>query len=140
MPVRFSSDGKWLAYRSDESGREEIYVKPVAGDATRLQVSTAGGFNAAWSPKGNTLYYHEAGAMWAVDLGRADIPVPGPRRKLFEGGRALSPIGNWDWSDFDIMPDGERFVMIRREPKAIPDRIHVVVNWYDELRRLVPVK
>lgn len=139
-PMGFSPDGKWLAYHSNESGRSEIYVKPVASNAARIQVSTAGAFNAAWSPKGNTLFYQEAGAMWAVDLGRGNVPVLGPRRKLFECGWALSPFGNWDFSDFDVMPEDERFIMIRREPKAIPDRISVVVNWYDELRRLAPVK
>jgi dipeptidyl aminopeptidase/acylaminoacyl peptidase len=139
-PSRFSPDGAWLAYCSDESGRFEIYVKPVAGEAARVQVSTAGASNSAWSPKGNMLYYREAGAMWAVDLGRGDVPVPGPRRKLFDVGWALNPFGEWDYSGFDVMPDGERFLMVRREPKAIPDRINVVVNWYDELRRLVPLK
>jgi hypothetical protein len=140
LPVRFSPDGRWLAYRSDESGRFEIYVRSVNGEAARVQVSTSGALNAAWSPSGNKLYYLDAGAMWAVDLGHGDAPVPGLRGKLFEGGWALIPLGDWDFSDFDVMPDGERFLMIRREPKAIPDRIHVVVNWYDELRRLVPVK
>jgi hypothetical protein len=94
----------------------------------------------AWAPKENTLFYLEAGAMWKVDIGRGDAPVLGTRQKLFEAGWALSPFGVWDILDFSVMPDGERFLMIRREPKAIPDRIHVVVNWYDELRRLVPVK
>ena len=77
--------------------------------------------------------------MWTVDLGRGDVPVPGARRKLFDSGWALSPFSPSD-AAFDVMPDGEHFLMIRHEPSAIPDRIHVVVNWFDELRRLVPVK
>jgi Tol biopolymer transport system component len=137
---KFSPDGRWLSYRSDESGRHEIYVKPVAGDGARIQISSAGGGYSVWSPEGSKLFYQEAGAIWEVELGRGEVPVPGPRRKLFDGGWALNPPGEWDYCVFDIMPDGERFVMIRAEPKAIPDRIHVVVNWYDELRRLVPVK
>lgn len=140
MLGRFSPDGKWLAYRSDESGRFEIYVKSVVGDAARIQVSFAGGGYPAWAPNGNTLFYQEAGAMWTMDLGSGEVPVPGQRRKLFEGGWALNPPGEWDYCDFDVMPDGKHFVMIRGEPKSIPDRINVVLNWYDELRRLVPVK
>ena len=78
--------------------------------------------------------------MWAVDLGRGETPVPGERKKLFDGGWALNPFGNYDSWNFDVLPDQERFIMIRREPKGIPDRINVVVNCYDELRRQVPLK
>ena len=137
FPNGFSRDGKWLAYHSEESGACQIYVKPVAGEAARIQISTAEARYSAWSPKDNTLFFLEAGAMWEVNLGSGDIPVPSPRRKLFEGGWALNPLSD---SDFDVMPDGKHFLMIRNEPKALQDRIHVVVNWYDELRRLVPVK
>ncbi|HSG00887.1 MAG TPA: protein kinase [Vicinamibacterales bacterium] len=139
-PLSFSPDGRWLAYVSDESGRNEVWVKPVSGDGGKVKVSTGEAFTAAWSGDGNRLFYQQAGAMMAVDLGRDENPVVGTRQKLFDGGWALSPFARGEHARFEVMPDGEHFLMVRHESEAIPNRINIVVNWYDELKRLVPVK
>jgi Tol biopolymer transport system component len=82
----FSPDGRWLAYSSNESGRPEIYVRPVYGEGRRIQVSTEGGQMPAWSPKGNRLFYRQGAAMIAVDVVGRDPLVMGRRGRLFEGG------------------------------------------------------
>ena len=61
------------------------------------------------------------------------MELPNPR-KLFDGGWELASCC------FDVMPDGESFLMIRTAPEAIPTRIEIVLNWFDELERLAPLK
>jgi Tol biopolymer transport system component len=131
----FSPDGRWLAFSSDESGRFEIYLRPVHGEGERIQVSTEGGQWPAWSPKGNRLFFRQGAAMIAVDVVGRDPLVMGRRRRLFEGGWDLAP-GNA--RSYAVAPDGEHFLMIRHEPAAIPDRINIVQNWFEELKRLAP--
>lgn len=77
----------------------------------------------------------------AADVVAGEPIVVGKPPKLFDGGWALS--GGWDPGQgrpFAVMPDGERFLMIRREPAAISTRINVIVNWFDELGRHVPTQ
>jgi len=63
---RFSADGHWLAYRSNESGRDEIYVKPFPGPGGKWQVSTDGGSEAVWNPNGKEIFYRNGNKMMAV--------------------------------------------------------------------------
>jgi Tol biopolymer transport system component len=135
----FSPDGRWIVYASDESGRSEIYAKPFRSDGERLRVSTEGGNGPAWSPKGDRLYYRQGARMMVADVIGLDPLAIGRPRLLFEGGWELPP-GKYLERTFEVAPDGEHFVMIRHEPEAIPDRINIVLNWFDELRRLVPVE
>jgi serine/threonine-protein kinase len=134
----FSPDGRWLAYSSDESGRFEIYVRPVHGEGGRIQVSTEGGQEAAWSPKGNRLFYRQGAVMMAVDIVGRDTLVMGRHRRLFEGGWDLRLAEQPLRRSYAVTPDGEHFLMIRHEPAAIPDRINIVQNWFEELKRIVP--
>jgi Tol biopolymer transport system component len=65
---RFSPDGNWLAYVSDEAGRSEVYVQPFPGTGGKRQVSTEGGSEPAWNPNGKELFYRSGDAMMAVDV------------------------------------------------------------------------
>jgi eukaryotic-like serine/threonine-protein kinase len=127
-----SSDQRWLAYTSDESGRPEIHVRPFPNiDEGKWVVSAGGGDSAVWSPTGREVFYMNGAALMAVGVdttasefvaGKPDLLFTGP----FETG---SPR-------FDISPDGAYFVMIEADPDARPTRIHVVLNWSEELRHL----
>ena len=122
-----SPDGGWLAYRSDESGRNEVYVQRFPEMGGRVQISTAGGTSPLWSSDGTELYYRQGAAMMAVGVdGTGDAFSAGPPERLFEG-RYLDDLTR----NYDIGPDG-RFLMIKQTGTL--RRIHVVVNWMEELR------
>jgi hypothetical protein len=132
-----SPDGGWLAYTSDESGRTEVYVQPFPEPGGKKLVSTEGGSEPRWNPNGRELFYRNGGGLWSVAIStepafRAAKPV-----LLFEGEYELDA---WS-SSYDVAPDGRRFVMIRRGEDAdtpAPQQLNVVLNWFQELKRLVP--
>jgi Tol biopolymer transport system component len=68
---RFSPDGRWIAYTSNESGRNEIYVQAYPGPGAKIQVSTDGGTDAAWKRNGGELYYREGNKMMMVSVDTA---------------------------------------------------------------------
>src|SRR3972149_1341479 len=68
---KFSPDGKWLAYTSDESGRREIYVQPYPGPGGEWQISTGGGQEPVWNPKGSELFYRNGSKIMAVDVNQS---------------------------------------------------------------------
>jgi serine/threonine-protein kinase len=137
-----SPDGRWLAYESDSSGRFEIYVRPFpdVGDG-QWQISTAGGMQPLWSRSGRELFYLAPdGALMAVRVdARGATWSAGPLAKLFEG-RYVAAGGN-PGRTYDVSADGQRFLMVKQaggdQPPA-PPQIIVVLNWFEELKRLVP--
>jgi serine/threonine-protein kinase len=140
LNAELAPDGRWIAYQSNESGRDEIYVRPFP-DVTRgrWQVSTGGGRTPVWARTGRELFYRSAdGAVMSVRV------EPGPAWRGNPPTQAL-PVGYFDDSGttgrtFDIAPDGRRFMMIRRgsDEGAVPPQLVVVQNWFQELKRLVP--
>ena len=132
----FSPDGRWIAYMSDASGQNEVYVKPYP-DTTgaTYQVSTDGGAEPVWSRDGRELYYRKGSAMLAVEVeteGGFTREVP---RLVFEGPYVGGVIAGF--LNYDVDADG-RFVMVRRNMESLPQQIHVVENWFEELKGLVP--
>ena len=77
--------------------------------------------------------------MMAVDIMAGQRVAMGKPKELFDRGWELGAALNLDNASFAVMPDGERFLMVHYEPAAIPTRINVILNWFDELRRRVPV-
>ncbi|MFY9530722.1 MAG: protein kinase [Candidatus Acidiferrales bacterium] len=134
---RFSPDGRWLAYTSDESGRYEIYVQPYPGPGGKWLISTEGGTEPAWNPNGRELFYRSGDKMMAVEIATQPSFAAGKPRMLFEGRYepAPAPIAN-----YDVSPDGQRFLMLKRSESAgeAPTQINVVLNWFEELKRRVP--
>ena len=130
---RFSPDGRWLAYSSDESGRPEVYVQPFPGPGGKLVISTDGGREPVWSPDGRELFYRNGFWMMAVPIQTEPAFQAGTPRVLFE---RRSPTATS--SNYDVSPDGQRFVMIGLDPESRQSSVHVVLNWFDELQRLVP--
>ena len=130
----WSPDGRWFAYSSDESGGWEVYVEPYPGPGPKTKISTSGGLKPIWSRDGKELFYRSGGKMMvaATIETEPEFRVIG-RKELFE----------WEYmhciicQTYDVAPDG-RFLMIK-DPKEPPyQRINVVLNWFDELKQLVP--
>jgi serine/threonine protein kinase/Tol biopolymer transport system component len=136
-----SPDGRWMAYASNESGRYEVNVRSYPGPGVVTQVSADGGFEPIWSPDGREIYYRtqEGKRVMAVEF-TPDAPTPrlGKPRLLFEGRFAgLETYGR----RYDLAPDGERFLMLQEnEPPPPPTQYNVVLNWFEELKRLVPTE
>ncbi len=122
---RFSPDGRWIAYTSDESGRREVYIRSFPDAVSRIQVSAAGGSRPVWSPDGSRLYYMEERRLMSATLGRAPTIRVASRAVLFEGRYE---------TDFDVSPDGTRFLMIESETSGL--NLVVIPDWRTELRRL----
>jgi Tol biopolymer transport system component/predicted Ser/Thr protein kinase len=134
---RFSPDGRWLAYISDESGRYEIYVQLYPGPGGKWQISTEGGTEPAWNPNGRELFYRSGDKMMAVDIATQTGFAAGKPRMLFERHYVPTPGTN---SNYDISTDGQRFLMLKAtdQEQAAPTQINVVLNWFEELKQKVP--
>jgi serine/threonine-protein kinase len=129
----FSPDGRWIAYVSNESGRDEVYVQPFPGPGRATQISIEGGREPLWSRDSKQLFYRQSKQVWAVDVQTARKP-----RLLFEqeGYGLSSTLRAWD-----ISADGKRFLMVKleeRKPQPATEMI-LVHNWFEELKRLVPI-
>ena len=123
----FSPDGRWIAYQSDESGRPEVYVTTFPGPGGRSQVSTDGGTNPVWSHDGRELFYRSGGKMIVASVETRPKFSAGLPKPLFE----LTNL-----TDYDVAPDGKRFVFIRTGGEdAAPRSFAVIVNWFDDLKR-----
>jgi hypothetical protein len=134
--ARFSPDGHWLAYISDESGRFEVYVQPYPGPGGKWQISTEGGGEPVWNPNGRELFYRSGNKMMAAEVTTQPSFAVGKPRVLFMGeyGLASVPVAN-----YDVSPDGQRFLMVKpSEQAASLSQIVVVQNWFEELKQKVP--
>lgn len=128
----FSPDGKWLAYQSNETGRPEVYVEPYPGPGGRSQVSTGGGTVPRWNRNGKELFFRTGDKMMAVDVETGAAFRAATPKILFEKAT----------TGYDVAPDGRRFLMLKAAPVTqggTPSELHVVVNWFEELRRRVPL-
>jgi serine/threonine-protein kinase len=136
--ARFSPDGRWLAYVSDESGRPEIYVQPYPGPGGKWQVSTDGGTEPAWNRNGRELFYRSGNKMMAVETMASPSFSAGKPRVLFEGEYVLTEYPQLG-SDYDVSADGQRFLMVKVPARTVSnEQINVVLNWLEELKRRVP--
>jgi eukaryotic-like serine/threonine-protein kinase len=125
----FSPDGRWLAYVSDQSGRNEVYVQPFLGPGGKWQISTEGGGTPRWARNGRELFYPSDGKMMAVDIKTEPTFTAGKPKLLFEG----------QFLGYNVSQDSQRFLMIQAvEPEQPATQINLVLNWFEELKRLVP--
>jgi eukaryotic-like serine/threonine-protein kinase len=124
---RLTRDGTLLAYSSGETGRPEVYVRPVLGPASRLQVSVAAGWQPVWSADGHYLYYRAPGYMMRATIGRGSLRVT-RRDTLFR-----DDFAQHNTTNYDVFPDGKELLMIRQSPT----RVHagVILNWPELLRQ-----
>ncbi|HET7459586.1 MAG TPA: protein kinase [Gemmatimonadaceae bacterium] len=111
--ARVSPDGRWVAYTSDASGHPEVYVDAYPLPGQRVRISTDGGLHPAWRGDGRELYYWRGDALVALPIGapqRRTPPAPaGAERVLFRAPYQVAPN-----TMYDVSPDGQRFVVVRR--------------------------
>jgi serine/threonine-protein kinase len=134
--ARLSPDGRWLAYSSNESGQMEVYLRPFSGPDRKWQVSTQGGTQPVWNPNGRELFYRSGSRMMVVALSAGAEPTLSPPRLLFEQRYAFG--SGITIANYDVSPDGQRFVMVKEDSSS--SRLNVVLNWFDELTRLVTTR
>lgn len=128
---RFSPNGRWIAYVSNESGRREIYVQPFPGPGGKWKISVDGGEGPVWHRQGTELFYRNGPRMMAVDIQLEPEPVIGRARLLFKGDFS---VGRLPWAtDYDVSPDGKRFLMVVRDTAPEVREIRIVQNWFRDV-------
>ena len=133
-----SHDGRWLAYASDQTGRQEIWVRPLAGPGAAVRVSPNGGVEPVWARSGRELYYLEGTQLMAVEVPSGESFAFSAPTRLFAFGYVRSPQP----PSYDVAADG-RFLVLKPvggKTEAAPPQIVVVLNWHEELKRLVPTR
>jgi Tol biopolymer transport system component/tRNA A-37 threonylcarbamoyl transferase component Bud32 len=127
MQGRFSPDGKWIAYTSDESGRPEVYVQSFPASGAKLHASSNGGTFPLWRRDGKELFYRALDGMLTA------VPVR-PARNTLELGKpgALFHVTEAQadvFYPYDVAPDGQRFLVMVAEANAATSSMTVIVNW-----------
>ena len=125
-----SPDGHWMAFTSDESGRDEIYVTPYPNGGIKVPVSRNGGRQPAWSRNGTELFFRERNDLMAVSVQLSPLHVGSPQ-KLFDFNDQLY-LDNANVMNYDVAADG-RFLAVKVD-ETHSDEIQVVVNWAEELK------
>jgi serine/threonine-protein kinase len=131
-----SHNGKWLAYDSDSSGVNEVYVRPFPGPGGQTLISTGGGSTAIWGPDDTELFY------WSADDAQMRVASLQMEPFLVLGeAPLLDTVRFWNVAyraHYDVYPDGQRFLMLAESENESRPRINVILNWDEELKRLVP--
>jgi hypothetical protein len=144
--ARFSPDGRWVAYESNESGRQDVWIRAFDPEGPRLgakwQVSTDGGKDPLWSPDGRVLYYESVNRrLIAVDV---RMPAGDPyaltlgERRVQLDLEALDARSSGDQS-YDVAPSGAGFILVQADARGA-EEVRVVLDWLDELERLAPAR
>jgi Tol biopolymer transport system component len=134
---KFSPDGNWIAYVSNELGSDQVYVSPYPkADVKWLVSGEEGGGEPVWSPDGTELFYRSGNRMMVVSVETEPTFRAGRPEVLFEGSYVTTRFVT-GYSYYDISPDGQRFLMIKAV-EGNTAQINVVLNWFEELKRLVP--
>ena len=125
-----SPDGHWLAYTSDNSGQDEVYVRPFPGPGGLVQVSASGGSEPVWARSGRELFYRSGSSVVAAELGFGPTLQVRDRRTLMPSG-AYNFNGNH--AQYDVLPGDSLFVFSRIGGDAV--QMVLAANWLDDLRR-----
>ena len=124
-----SPSGKWIAYVSDIKGQNEIYITRYPGPGSQEPISTHGGSEPMWAPNGRELFYREGDKMMVVSVETEPSLKLGMPEPLFE--RQFFSL--WG-SQYDIHPDGQRFLMIKSSASET-NQINIVFNWFEVLKQ-----
>ena len=133
---KLSPDGRYVAFVSPQSGRNEVYVRPFPGGSRQWTVSTNGGTRHRWSPKGDELFYLERDTLMRVAVSTKGEFSHGVPQPLFQ--HPGLAVGLTDVATYDVSRDGQRFLVVDEGGEAQASRIVIVENWLEELKRLVP--
>ena len=133
LDPQVSRNGRWIAYQSDESGRFEIYVRPYPDvESGRWRISPEGGTSPRWSPDGLELFYVDDEGLMSVPVAPGTAFTGGTPRRLFK----IKPFGGRLGADFEVTPDGRRFLFLVDGPPDSPRQAQIVfvARWIEELR------
>ena len=135
---QISPDATMIAYRSNESGRAEVYVQSLSSVGERSPVSTTGAEDLRWSRDSRRLYYVSQNTVMVVDIQGGGRPVVGATRTAFD------PTGDPLFDDgrilqFDVAPDEGRFVMSVAAQSVAREPVKIILNWARELKERVPI-
>ena len=123
--ARFSPDGRFVAYLSNESGNDEVYVRSFPDGGGKWQVSKGGGDKPVWSRDGKQLFYNSSARLFAVDVTTAPA---------FQSGEPRVVYSMLDGGDWDVAPDG-RFLVVQSSAQNAAAPIKVVLNWQAGLKK-----
>jgi Tol biopolymer transport system component len=130
--MALSPAGDLLAYQSDESGQQGIYVRTFPDvDARRFTIDTSGSSSPVWAADGSKLYFAAAAGIYEVAAQREDDGA-------LDFGRPQLALAATGIKDFDVAPDGQTFAVERSPLETASREIRVILNWLDELKRTVP--
>ena len=134
-----SPNGRWIVYVSNEQGEEQIFICSFPGKKSKIQITKTGGIEPLWAPDGKEIYYKDPSGsrLMAVPFFTDPEVYVGESRILFKGKFKASPLFG---PNYDITPDGKKFLMIEEEEKSSrATQINVILNWAEDLKRLVPI-
>jgi len=133
---KISPDGKFIAFTSNESGRDEIYVQAMPPATVYKKVSINGGSSPRWSHDSKELFFVSPDAeMMAVDITPDLVNSPVMPHRLFQLPKEVGPFDVLA-APFDVRPDGQQFLVFMRTQRGTQDApITVVLNWWAELRQ-----
>lgn len=136
-----SPDGRWVAYQSDESGEERIYVHSFPVPTGQRAVSPGRGGSPVWSPDGRSIYYVDGSSFMVVDVTTEPTFTVSAPRMLFDGPAYQTAVGRGWHRNYDIHPDGDRFLVVVSGEDVggeavgqLLDDVYIVVNWFEELK------
>ncbi len=128
----FSPDGLWIAYVTNESGRNEVYIRPFSGSGGVRQVSSDGGNYPIWARTGE-LFYLSADKMMSIDIKTTPTLKIGTPRMLFKAG-----LFSGSYPFIDVTPDGQRFLVVKsEEQEQTMAKVQVIFNWFEEIKKSV---
>jgi len=135
----FSPDGRWIAFQSDQSGLKQIYVAKYPDGSDEKQISSDGGTEPRWASSGE-LFYLSGNFIKAVKTSLNPAFSFGAVINLFtiEESLKLQPTHDFPVSTYAVTPDGQKFYFIKKHRAAPVTQLQVVLNWFEELKRLVP--
>jgi Tol biopolymer transport system component len=131
LVARLSNDGNWMAYISDQSGREEVFVGPFPPGSAKWQVSTEGGGDPRWRADGKEIFYRtQEGILMAVEISTAGGRIAvGTVRPLFQ--TSAESV----FSSYDVSSDGQRFLFNTPLAESKPQPLTLVLNWTAALEK-----
>ncbi|HXI32364.1 MAG TPA: hypothetical protein VNG89_28200, partial [Vicinamibacterales bacterium] len=134
----FSPDGHWIAYTSDESGQVEVLITAFPGPGPRKAVSTGGGDLPLFSADGRTLFYRRGGQILAAEIETTPDLTIGASRVAFD----LPDAEGWGNMPFPVGPRADRVLYTRAagDAPSPATTVQIVVNWFEELRRLTAAR
>jgi hypothetical protein len=130
----FSPDGRWIVYAAKEADREEqIYVQPYPERGGREVISRGGGVEPIWSPTGREIFFRsmDGTQVMSVDVRTEPSFAAGTPRVLFAA--QFADLGGSYWSNYDVSPDGQSFLMLEADQTSTP-RLNVVLDWANAIQ------